>query len=59
MSKSKVRIEGSIENNSFSTTWVDPNTIFEPPKKGSLGPQKIQSDPPNFSQSYNWRKHRK
>ena len=29
-SKSKVRIEINIENESYSTTWVDPKTIVEP-----------------------------
>ena len=28
MSKSKVRVKGIIENESFSTTSVDPKTIF-------------------------------
>ena len=29
MSKSKVRIERTIENKSCSTTWVDIKTVFE------------------------------
>ena len=29
-SKSNVRIEGDIENESCSTTRVDPKTVFEP-----------------------------
>ena len=28
-SKSNVRIEGNTENESCSTTWVDPKTVFE------------------------------
>ena len=28
-SNSKVRIEGIIENKSWSTTWVDPKTAYE------------------------------
>ena len=28
-SKSKTRIEENIENKMFSTTWVDPKTVFE------------------------------
>ena len=38
-----MRIKGSIENKSLSTTWVDLNTVFEPysdPKKAHLGPKK-------------------
>ena len=30
MSNSNVRIQASIENESSSTTWVDPKTIFNP-----------------------------
>ena len=36
---SKVRIEGTIENKSCSTTWVDPKVVFEPnydPKNSPL-----------------------
>ena len=36
---SKVRIQGTIENKSFSTKRVDPKTVFEPyhsPKDGLL-----------------------
>ena len=29
MSKSKVRIEGTLKNKSFSTTWIDPKAVFE------------------------------
>ena len=29
-SKSNVRIEGDIENESCSTTWVDPKTVLNP-----------------------------
>ena len=42
-SNSKVRIERNIENESCSTTWVHPNTLFEPfpnPKNSPLQPQK-------------------
>ena len=45
---SKVRIEGTIENKSFSTKRVDPKTAFEPyhsPKDGLLEPQKVKKDP--------------
>ena len=44
-SKSKVRIEGTIENKSSSTTWVDPKTFFEhypDPKNSPLGTQKVK-----------------
>ena len=40
-SKSKVRIEGSIEDNSCSAIWVDQKSIFEPytnPKVIQCGP---------------------
>ena len=43
----KIRIEGTIENKSCSTTWVDLKTVFEPypePKDSPLGPQKIKND---------------
>ena len=46
-SKSKVRIEGTIENKSFSTTWVDPKTVFEPypdQQNSPLRPQKFKID---------------
>ena len=39
--KLKVGIDGTIENKSWSTTWADPKTIFEPdpnPKSNPLGP---------------------
>ena len=39
MSKSNVRIEGNIENRICSTTWVDPNTGFEPQKKPIRAPK--------------------
>ena len=29
-SKSKVRIDGNIENRSCCTKWVEPKTVFEP-----------------------------
>ena len=47
-SKANVRIEGNIENESCSTTWLDPKTVFEPfhsPKNSPLGPQKVKNDP--------------
>ena len=47
-SKSNVRIERNRENESCSTTWVDPKTDFEPcpdPKNSSLGPKKVKNDP--------------
>ena len=43
-SKSNVRIERNIENESCSTTWVDPKTVVEPcphPKSSPLGPKKV------------------
>ena len=46
-SKSDVRIEGNIENESCSTAWVDHTTFFEPfrnPKNSPLGPQKVKND---------------
>ena len=51
-SKSKVRIEGTIENKSCSSTWVDPKTFFEPypdPKNSPLGLQKVKTCPPNLA----------
>ena len=47
-SKSKVRIERNIENESCSTTLVDPKTVFEKysgPKYNQLGPQKAKTTP--------------
>ena len=47
MSKPNIRIDGNIENESFSTTWIDPKTVFEPypnRKNSPLGPQKIKYD---------------
>ena len=41
-------MEGNIENESCSTTWVDPKTVFKPytdPKNSPLGPQKVKNDP--------------
>ena len=43
-----VRIEGNIENESCSTIWLDPKTVFKtyPNLKNSpLGPQKGKNDP--------------
>ena len=45
MSKSNDRIERSIENESCSTTWVDPKTVVETypnPKNSPLGHQKFK-----------------
>ena len=47
-SRSKVRIEGTIENKSFSASWVGPKLVFEPspdPKNSPLWLQKIKNDP--------------
>merc|ERR1712236_775 len=47
-SKSNVRIQGNIENESCSTTLVDPKTVVEPysdHKTSPLGPQKEKNDP--------------
>ena len=48
--KSKVRIEETIENKSYSTTWVDPKTVLKlylNPKNSSVGPKKIKNDSKN------------
>ena len=53
-SRSKVKIERNIENESYWTTWVDPKTIVEPhpnPKSSPLGPQKVKNDPKIKSKS--------
>ena len=53
-SKSNVRIEGNIENQSYLTTWVDPKTVIEPypnPMNSQLGPQKVKNDPKIESKS--------
>ena len=45
---------GSIENKNWSTTRVDPKTVFEPfpdPKMSQLGPQKVENDPKIESKS--------
>ena len=52
-SNSKVKIEVSIENKSYSTTWVDPKTVLElypDPKNSPLGPPKSWKFPPNIAQ---------
>ena len=39
---------------SYSTTWVEPKTVFEPfysPKNSPLGPQKVKNDPKIESKS--------
>ena len=46
-SKSNVRIQGNIEDESWSTTWVDLKTVVEPysdHKANPLGPQKDKND---------------
>ena len=46
--KSNVRNEGNIENESGSTTWVDPKTVFKPyhdPKNCPLWPEKVKMTP--------------
>ena len=46
--KSNVRIKGYIENESCSTTWVEPKTVVEPysdPQTSPIGPQKDKIDP--------------
>ena len=43
--KSIVRIKRNKENESCSTEWLDPKTVFEPfpnPKNSSVGPQKVK-----------------
>ena len=42
MSKSNKRIYGNIENESCSTTWVDPNIVFDP-KKSKMTPKLSQN----------------
>ena len=45
MSKSNVRIEGNIDNESCLTKWLDPKTVFEPnskPKNSPLGLKKVK-----------------
>ena len=47
-SKSNVRIERNIENESCSTTWVELRTFFEPfpnSKNSPLGPKKSKMTP--------------
>ena len=48
LSKNQMKIDDNIENESCSTTWVDPKTVFEPfpnPKKSPLGPKKVKKLP--------------
>ena len=48
MSKSKVRIDVTIDNKRCSTAWVDSKTVFNPypdPKISPLGPQKWKKTP--------------
>ena len=47
-SKSNVRIDRNKENVSYSTTRVEPKTVFElflNPKNSPLGPKKAKNDP--------------
>ena len=53
-SKSNVRIKGNIDNESCSTTWVDPKTVFGPfpyPKKSI---DRIERNKENESYSTTW-----
>ena len=53
-SKSKVRIEGTIENEICSSTGADHKTVLEPypnPKNSPSGPQKVKNDPKIKSKS--------
>ena len=53
---SNVRIDGIIENESCSSTWMDLKTVFEPQTElnnSFLGPQKVKI------KCQNWRKRRK
>ena len=46
--KSNATVEGKIENESFSTTWVDPKTFVKPysnPQSSPLGPHKTKMTP--------------
>ena len=46
--KSNVRIERNKENESCSTTWVDPKTVVKPypdPKNSPLWPKKVKNYP--------------
>ena len=48
MSKSNARVEGIIENESCSTTWVDPKIVlgsYPNPKKNPSGPKKVKNYP--------------
>ena len=47
-SKSNLRIEENIENESCLTTWADPKTVVQPysdPQTSPLGPQTDKNDP--------------
>merc|ERR1711873_151295 len=47
-SKSNARVEGNIENESCSTTKVDPKTVVKPysnPQTSPLGPHKTKTTP--------------
>ena len=53
-SKSNVKIEGNIENESYPTTWVDPKTVFNAypiPQNSPLRPQKVKKGPKIKSKS--------
>ena len=59
-SKSKDRIEGTIKNESCSTTWVDPKTVFEPhiePVNSPLGPQNVKNNL-KIKANQNWKNYR-
>ena len=49
-SESNLRIEGKIENESCSATWVDPKKVVQP-QTSPLGPQKDKNDPKTKSNS--------
>ena len=41
-------MEGNIENENLSTSWVDPKIVLQPhiePKNRALGPQTVKYDP--------------
>ena len=52
--KTDTRIDWNIHNESWTTTWVDPKTVFEPfldPKNSLSGPKKVKNDPKIKSKS--------
>ena len=61
-SNSNVTIQGIIENESCSTTWVDPKTVFEShiePEKSLLGPKKVKNKPKIKYQTSEWKETKK